>query len=357
MAHLFLSVSGHGFGHLAQVSPLINALVEADATLKITLQSDLPAAFVRRRLTRFDHWHRWIPDTGMVMHNALDVDAGASLVAYRRMAGNQTELLERQMRLLESAQPDLLIADVPHLPLLAAQRLGIPNVAVCSLNWADILEAYCDSMQGAGDVIGGLREIYAAADLFIRPAPALPMDWLPNGVDVGPIIQGGASRREALVEALGVDPEVHLVMINLGGITTPLDVGSWSVPDGQCWICPADWAAANGDLVDYQGLVLPFSEVLASVDVLVTKPGYGMFTEAALHGTPVLTVERGDWPEEPVFDAWMRQRLNYRVLPRKRFDRGDFAGEVAALARLGRRQPTPATGIDEALGLLAPWLG
>jgi hypothetical protein len=35
------------------------------------------------------------------------------------------------------------VADVPSLSLAAAKRLGIPAVALCSLNWLDLYRTYC----------------------------------------------------------------------------------------------------------------------------------------------------------------------------------------------------------------------
>ncbi|MGB1110449.1 MAG: hypothetical protein ACPG4N_08845, partial [Gammaproteobacteria bacterium] len=127
MPHLFVSVSGHGFGHLAQISPLINALADRHPELRISLQSDLPDEFVARRLRRVDERYREIADTGMVMNSALDVDVSASLAAYQQLDRESETHLARQVTLLQQAAPDLLIADIPYLPLRAAQTLGIPN--------------------------------------------------------------------------------------------------------------------------------------------------------------------------------------------------------------------------------------
>ena len=57
-----------------------------------------------------------------------------------------------------------------------------------------------------------------------------------------------------------------------------------------------DWAQLN----DYSML-----DLIRSCDVLLTKPGYGAFTEAACNGTSVLYVARDDWPEEPWLSRWL----------------------------------------------------
>ena len=204
MSHLFVAVSGHGYGHLSQISPLVNALAARYPGLRISLQSDLPQAFVSSRLSRIDTWYQDIADAGMVMRNALDVDEHASLKAYAELGARQSDALQQQLQLWQQDRPDLLIADIPHLPLLAAQQAGVPNIAVCSLNWADVLEAYCGDLAGAVPIIDQLRNIYSAADLFIRTEPALPMSWLPNAADVGPLVNIGTNRRDQLVQRPGL---------------------------------------------------------------------------------------------------------------------------------------------------------
>ena len=44
---------------------------------------------------------------------------------------------------------------------------------------------------------------------------------------------------------------------------------------------------------------------LRSVDVVLTKPGYGTFTEAACNGAAVLYLRRDDWPEQDCLIEWL----------------------------------------------------
>lgn len=48
-----------------------------------------------------------------------------------------------------------------------------------------------------------------------------------------------------------------------------------------------------------------FPDLLRSVDVVLTKPGYGTFTEAACNGAAVLYLRRDDWPEQDCLIEWL----------------------------------------------------
>jgi hypothetical protein len=117
----------------------------------VSVESALPRELLERRFVPppFDLVAA-APDVGMLMHDALAVDAAASCAAYRDFHRDWDGRVAAAARRLAAARPDLLLADVPYLPLVAAARVGIPAVAVCSLHWGAIHAAYCDADEDAG---------------------------------------------------------------------------------------------------------------------------------------------------------------------------------------------------------------
>jgi small subunit ribosomal protein S21 len=81
------------------------------------------------------------------------------------------------------------------------------------------------------------------------------------------------------------------------------------------------------------------SDLLASVDAVITKPGYGTFVEAACAGTPILYLERDDWPETPHFAAWLAQHARAAALGREATAGGQISSPTCArsVARPRRR--------------------
>ena len=140
--HLYVALSGHGFGHLAQTAPVLNAFRQRHAAIRLTVQSPLPEPVLRGRIVGEFAVVAGAADFGMVMVDALDVKLADSLAAYRAFHGEWEARLDWQESVLRRAAPDLLLADIPYLSLAAAARLAIPALALCSLNWADILQGY-----------------------------------------------------------------------------------------------------------------------------------------------------------------------------------------------------------------------
>ena len=95
----------------------------------------------------------------------------------------------------------------------------------------------------------------------------------------------------------------------------------------------------------------------ASCDCIVTKSGYGTFVEATACGTPVLYVERPDWPEEPCLVAWLRQHNVSMGISRSQLEQGDFANALRKLTAQTRATPIAPIGIEEAANYLLERLG
>lgn len=106
----------------------------------------------------------------------------------------------------------------------------------------------------------------------------------------------------------------------------------------------------------FDRLQLSFVDVLASVDVLLTKPGYGSFAEAACHGVPVLYVPRVDWPEEPYLVRWLSEHGRCDAITQAQLEHGDFGDALLTLLTQDMLRPIAPTGADEATHWLRQYL-
>lgn len=307
MKHLLVDITAHGFGHLAQTAPVVNALKQHLPELRVTVRSAAPAAILKQRFhCDFRHISQAI-DFGMHMQDAVRVDVESSLSAYRDYHADwerRVAVAAEEMRLL---RPDVLLANVPYLSLAAAQHADIPAVAMCCLNWADIYHHYAPDNDASRLIHHQILSAYQGAEAFLKVQPAMPMPDLSNGMDIAPIAQSGACRREEIEALLGMNTQDKLVLVGMGGINYQLDMQHWPQLPGVHWLVPAAWQVKRKDVHALEHLGMSFSDALASSDAVLTKPGYGTFAEAACAGVPVLYVPRGDWPEQPWLVQWLEQ--------------------------------------------------
>jgi UDP:flavonoid glycosyltransferase YjiC (YdhE family) len=347
MPHLVVSISGHGFGHVAQTAPVLNLLHERMPELRLTVRSAVPLAHLRSRiLAPFEHLHSQ-GNLGMAMSSALDVRIEESRAAYCAFHADWDERVAREAHLLRELGADMVFSNVGYLPLAGAQRAGIPNAALCSLNWADIYRHYC----GEDNIAMQIQSCYANADAFLRATPGMAMNDLLNLVPVTPIAAVGENRRDELDRHLGLSKEEKLVLVSLGGIASRLPIERWPRIEGVRWLVQASWQVDHPDAIALESLSLSFGDLLASSDALLCKPGYGSFVEAASSGVPVLYVDRADWPESPALVEWL-QLGTCREVSRDALEKGDLAGELESLWRMRQTEPVKPDGAAQ----VADWL-
>jgi hypothetical protein len=295
---------------------------------------------------------REVQDVGMVMANSLDVLVPESHAAYAELHREWPRRLASEVSRLRALRPDLVLSNIPYLPLAAAADAGIPAVALCSLNWAECFRSYCGHLPGANAIYRQIVDAYNQAEVFLNPAPSMPMPGLNNLRAIGPIARRGRRRREELDAGLGGDRRDRLVVVSLGGIFTALPIAAWPMVHGIRYIVTGTDVPRRRDIVAVEATDMPFIDVLFSADALITKPGYGSFTEAACGGVPVLYTRRVDWPEEPDLIAWLHAHGRCRELPRDRLESGLIRDELEALWAEPEGPVVEPTGVNDAVEVL-----
>lgn len=346
--HLVVSISGHGFGHVAQTAPILNLLHARMPQLRLTVRSAVPLGHLRSRIhAPFTHLQSE-GDIGMLMSSALDVRAEDSRAAYRAFHADWDARVAKEAHLLRELSADMVFSNVGYLALAGAQRAGIANAALCSLNWFDIYRHYA----GDDDIAAQIHDCYAKADAFLRATPGMAMETLPNLVAVAPIAAVGNDRRDELDRHLKLSKEEKLVLVSMGGIASRLPIERWPRIDGVRWLVQESWRVDHPDAIVLESLPLSFSDLLSSSDVLLCKPGYGSFVESACSGKPVLYVDRPDWPEAPALAEWLQRYGTCRELAREQLQRGDIERDLHALWSSPPSAPPMATGAAQ----VADWL-
>lgn len=350
MPRLLVAISAHGFGHLAQTAPVLNALRRRMPELELVLRTTLPRDRLADRIAGPFELMAHQDDFGMVQRSALEVDRAASLERYVRFHHNFAERVSAVAAELAAVRVDRVLADVPYLTLAAAAEAGIPAVAMCSLNWAAIYTHYAG---GPDRITDEIVAAYERADCFLRPVPSMPMPELQNVTEIGPVGEVAPADRTRLTDVLGLAPGERVALVALGGIPHRVPIEDWPVGGRWRWLVPAAWQVEHPNALAQEQTGMSFRELLASCDALITKPGYGSFVEAAAAGRPVLFAGRPDWPEAPFLEQWLATVANCRQVSAEQLDAGALQ---PLLDDLMARAPKPGvllSGVEQAAALLA----
>jgi UDP:flavonoid glycosyltransferase YjiC (YdhE family) len=360
----------------------VNRLHALIPQLKITVRAALPEAQLRSRIHHLDNVQYANDDFGMVMNHAFSVDTQASLARYESLHQGWDDKVKALAQQFIDSEVDVVLADVPYLPLAAAQVAGIPAVALCSLNWADILSHYAtlDLAQTAASAVGLSRAepthvsqaatqpqaiihtmytAYQSARYFLQPAPSMSMPKLSNQRAIGPCCEPGVAQKQTLLSTVLQHKALNnpwLVLVGMGGIPFALSLEYWPTQhQGRplCYLVSPSSANTHSNALSVATTGLSYSDLVASVDLIITKPGYGMFAEAAAAGVPVLFTERNDWPETEALVTWLQENAHSAQITTEALRSGTFKQELSQLLTQGPYTPVAPTGNDEAAALIA----
>jgi len=102
--------------------------------------------------------------------------------------------------------------------------------------------------------------------------------------------------------------------------------------------------ARHVGLEELDTLGLDYADLVAAADVVVTKPGYGIVSDAVAAGTPVVYTDRGDFPEYPIMVAQMPRYLACAFVAQDDLAAGRLGPALASVLEQSRPQPPALDG-------------
>lgn len=360
MPLIWAAISAHGYGHAAQVVPVLNALGKLIPELHVLLRTTVPDSFFKDCLSIPWEISTVQQDIGCIQDGPLTIDNQATWLAHQQFHATWHERVHAEVDALRAIRPELVLADTPYLALAAAKRAGIPSVALISLTWDDVLAALPAPEEVDREaLLRSIRLAYGQADRAIRLTPSPPIDVFPHPSDIGPITEPALPARAALARTLRLKRNEKTVLVGFGGI--PLA----SVPfaelehlHGFRFLFDGLVPAGRKQFVSTRSLPYSFKTLLASVDLIMTKPGYGTIVEAVALERPVVYVRRYNFADEQTLVDYLHRHGRGVELSQNDFLHGHW--EKALHRVLGLPTPTtappPPTGATEAAALLASHL-
>ena len=345
-------ISGHGFGHASRQVEVINALIAIRLGVRIVIRTSAPRQLFDRGLTQPFSFAAGEPDTGVVQIDSLNVDAAASIQRAWEFHRTLDARAIVEAHLLDTHDATLVAGDIPPLAFAAATVTGVPGVAIGNFTWDWIYERYSDLVAAAPDLLPRMRDAYATAAVAWRLPMAGGFEAFPRVVDV-PLVARHAHRTPVETRAaLGLPSDRPLVLLSFGRYG--LGAIDWDTVTRQSGLAVlvtherldtspigrtgGDDIVFDVDLTAFHERGFHYEDLVAAVDVVMTKPGYGIIAECAANDTALVYTARGDFAEYPVLVEAMP-----RLLPSAYIEQRDlFAGRWMTAVRKVLDQPPPA---------------
>jgi hypothetical protein len=354
------AISSHGLGHAAQAVPVLNELGRAVPNLRVMLRTQVPAWFFQDRLAVDWTLSPAQQDIGCVQRGPLQIDVATTWEAHARFHADWSRTLDGEVRAITTARPDIVLSDISYLAIQAGKRTGVPTVGFGNLSWDQILEPLATPGDVAQqEILAHIRQAYAHVDLMIRVAPGLSLPAFPKIADVGPIGDPRTPEPDALRRAVGATPDERVVLIAFGGIAlTSLPFERLEQMTGYRFIVAGFVPQSSARCHAADSTPLSFRTLLASADLIVTKPGYSTVIEAVALGKPIVYVRRYNFADEQALVDYLHRHGRGAELSAADFAEGRWRTALATAesAPTSAHPAPPATGAAEAAHLLARYL-
>ncbi len=342
-------ISGHGFGHASRSIEVINTLVDRDPSLSIVVRSQAAPwlfALTARPGVRFEPVEC---DTGIAQIDSLHLDEGATLTRARAFMAGFDRLVDAECAWLQSSGASIVVADIPPLGIAAAHAAGLPAIAMGNFTWDWIYAGYV----GGAEVADAIGRIYAHTTLALRLPMAGGFDTMPSVRDV-PFIARRSTRDPAEVrQGLGLPVDERLVLVSFGGYGLErIDLDALSRLEGYRVIIgtgvpvgrdrsplatPPGGSVISLDEASTYDRGYRYEDLVGAVDVVITKPGYGIIAECLANQTALLYTSRGHFVEYEVLVRSMPRFLRCAFI-----DHHDlFSGRWSAHLDQLLAQPAP----------------
>ena len=366
MPSVVFAVSGHGFGHASRQTAVIRALHRRRPDVDIHVRTSAPRWLFDRALDFPFSFEAVELDTGVVQVDSLEVDVRASITRAAAFHRTLDGRADAEARALTAGGADLVVGDVPPLACASAARANIPAIVVGNFTWDWIYAGYPETAALAPNLAPTLRDAYSRAaaawrlplhggfgafetimdlPLVARRSAREPGDvrrqlGLPHGRPLALFAFGRYGVREVDWSAIARTRHCHVVFTK-----GPHAVGG---PEGHPFTTLDEGAlAARG---------IAFEDLVAAVDVVVTKPGYGMIAECAANGTAMLYTSRGRFPEYEVLVAGLPALTRAAFIDHDEFFAGRWQEHLDRLLAQPRPAQPAANGAQVVANALAAWL-
>lgn len=313
-----LVASAHGFGHLTRQCVLAETL--RDRGHDVSLFTAGPADFVPTGVRHV----AWTVDVGLVQRDSLTEDVDATLPRLAQVCAEaRIDALATELSAF-----DAVAVDTSPAAMEAGRRAGVPVTAVGSFDWAWIYAHY--------PALAAWTRRFVAWQAPVRAIELWPGPGMYGFFSVRRV--GLLGRRMAPVRVAE-----RAAVVSFGGFG--LDTLAAMLPEipGLTWVFAAPMRApARPDCVQVDDT--PFPALVAGADVVLTKPGYGIFAEAARSGTPVVWLDRSGFPEAASLERALRARGDVKAT-----SVAPAAIAAAIRQRLAAPRQPPVPGADEAV--------
>ena len=336
-------ITAHGYGHGARSCDVLRALHRLAPDQPVIVTTDLPRGFLDSRLSECTNltFRPGAFDVGLVQKDSVRADLFQTLEKLEELNAGWTDLISQERLFIQHENVGLVVADIPAIPLAAAQKSGLPNIAIGNFSWDWIYEDFAKTDFHWEYFVEKFRDVYAQTGLLLRLPFAPPMEQFPKRKNVPLLANPGQARREEIINMSYNDISADKSWILLSFTSLALNVRALE----NIRALSGDYEFFCVDPLEYPGSCIHtidrhqvcFADILASCDIVISKPGFGLVSECIVNNKPLIYADRGDFAEYPYLVEGIEKYLKNVHIPSDDL----YAGKLRSCLEAIQKAPSP----------------
>jgi hypothetical protein len=252
-----------------------------------------------------------------VQRGALVMDERATVDAWRAFVSGDEERIAAEARGLREIGARAVLGDIPPLAFAAAAEAGVPSFGVSNFSWDWIYRYMSARHPGLSEAADWAAAAYARCGLLLQLPFAGDLSAFPRREAIPLVARQPSMSRADARRMLGLS-DGPLALVSFGGLGVPdFDPAVLGQNEGWHFLLTGHDAvgSANATVIDLGrlgALGLDYVDLVGAADVVISKPGYGIVSDAIGARTRMVYTERGDFPEYPVLVGEMGRWLPAR---------------------------------------------
>jgi hypothetical protein len=261
----------------------------------------------------------------MVQLDSIRVDVDSTLAKAERLYSKKREIVLQEAAFLRRSDISLVVVDIPALPLEAASFIGIPRVAIGNFGWNWIYSDFVPQNPKWKPIVYFFQEAYEKTDLLLRLPFCEKMQVFPNIEDIPLVASPGICRRAKIEAMTGSNPAKKWILLSFAALSWT-DEALNRVEQMQEYefftVRPLEWRRKNIHPLNREQVC--FSDIVASVDAVISKPGFGILSDCIVNRKPLIYVDRSHFLEYSILKSAIEKHLQHIHIPSAELYRGEL---------------------------------
>ena len=320
---IYIAITNHGFGHATRTASIANTIQKLCPEVLLIIVTTAPRWLLESYIEGDFILRQRAFDLGVIQADSLTMDKPATLEKLREIKKNYKSLIASEVNFIRQNRVNIILADIPFLAVGFAEATDIPCWMISNFGWDFI---YRDWGGEFTEIADWISDWYGKSNRLFRLPFHEPMSAFTNIIDVG--LTGGSPHfsPDELRSNWQINTTLEkTILLTFGGL------GLQEIPYANISKFP-DLQFITFDFLapDLPNLIKVTNRQYRPVDFMpicgriISKPGYGTFSEATLLEIPVVTIPRDDFAEAAFMLAGLADYNHHQILTAPEFFQGDW---------------------------------